>query len=428
MNDGNHHDALKYNRGFRRLLAGRIITNAGDSLYAVAAVWLVYDLTSSTIYTGIASFLVFLPRGLQFLAGPLIDRWSLRRLLVGTQIIQAVVVLIVPIASHFGYLSVTLILVVFPILSLINRFVYPAQYTALPRIVPESQLTRANSAFTFAEEGTSMAFNALGGILIGLIGAVSLYVVDSVTFAAAMLLFAGVQIPPAGDSTESDTQSDIADYISDLSEGVRFIQGSVWPKLILVGAIGNFNIGIAMATLPAFGAVRGGPAIYGALTAALGAGLALGALGASQVEHMSFGRVWMLGYGLAFILWLGSVYSPWVPSMVVLFMLAWIPSGITNVLENSLLQTVVPDELIGRVMAVSSSASWIALPIGSLIGGPISSALGSVTTMALASSGFGFISLYFATQPRLRRLPAINELEPEEPIIFSASSSSESND
>lgn len=72
-----------------------------------------------------------------------------------------------------------------------------------------------------------------------------------------------------------------------------------------------------------------------------------------------------------------------------------------------MLQTVVSDDMVGRVMAVSSSASWAALPVGSLVGGPMSSVLGSVTTMALAASGWGIISVAFMVHPRLRQLPAV---------------------
>lgn len=71
---------LLRNMVYRRLLAGRIVTNAGDSLYFVGATWLVYELTGSTAYTGLAGFLVFLPRGFRFLTGPFVDRWPLRPL------------------------------------------------------------------------------------------------------------------------------------------------------------------------------------------------------------------------------------------------------------------------------------------------------------------------------------------------------------
>ncbi len=141
---------LRSNVAFVRLFLGRLVTNAGDSLYFVGAMWLVYHLTGSSLYTGIAGFLVQLPTSVQFLFGPLVDRWRLRRVLVGTQLVQGVFVLVVPLAAATGHLSVWVVLAVMPVLSLVNQMVYPAQTAALPRIVDEEQLVRANSLFSTA--------------------------------------------------------------------------------------------------------------------------------------------------------------------------------------------------------------------------------------------------------------------------------------
>ena len=85
------------------MFLGRIVTNIGDTLYAVAAMWLVFELGGSTFYTGLAGFLTIIPRFVQFFAGPLIDRISIRPLLIVTQIIQSIMLLIIPIAYFFDF-------------------------------------------------------------------------------------------------------------------------------------------------------------------------------------------------------------------------------------------------------------------------------------------------------------------------------------
>ncbi len=79
---------LLRNRNFARLLAGRLLDNIGDSVYFVAAMWLVWELSGEEFFTGLAGFLVLEPSGLRFLFGPLVDRWDLRRILVRTQLVQ----------------------------------------------------------------------------------------------------------------------------------------------------------------------------------------------------------------------------------------------------------------------------------------------------------------------------------------------------
>ena len=65
---------LLKNSHFTKLFLGRIVSNIGDSMYAIAAMWLVYELSNSAFYTGLAGFLTRIPNVFQFLAGPLIDR------------------------------------------------------------------------------------------------------------------------------------------------------------------------------------------------------------------------------------------------------------------------------------------------------------------------------------------------------------------
>lgn len=87
------------NANFRRLILGRLVTNAGDSLSLIATMWLVFDLSGSTATTGVAGFLVRVPETLQFLFGPLVDRYSIRILLIGSQAVQGIVVLTLPVVA-----------------------------------------------------------------------------------------------------------------------------------------------------------------------------------------------------------------------------------------------------------------------------------------------------------------------------------------
>ncbi|GIO69620.1 hypothetical protein J21TS3_44410 [Paenibacillus cookii] len=182
------------NRNFTLLFIGRILTNIGDSLYAVAAMWLVYSLGGSTLYTGIAGFLSILPRIIQLFSGPMIDRVPLRGLLVYSQLFQAVLLLVVPLAHYFDFLTVGLVLAITPILTTINMWFYPAQMSALPKILDKKQLTQGNSLFSFAYQGIDVACNAVSGALIVLLGAVALYLWNSLGFFIGALLFMQLRI------------------------------------------------------------------------------------------------------------------------------------------------------------------------------------------------------------------------------------------
>ncbi|SET70702.1 Transmembrane secretion effector [Salinibacillus kushneri] len=138
------------NMNFLKLFSGRITTNAGDSIYYVAAMWLVYELGGSAFYTGLAGFLTLMPQVFQFLTGPIIDRVSIRKLLTFSQVIQAILILFIPIAHLLDVLNVTLVLLVMPFISLLNQIAYPATSAVIPLLLPKEQLTKGNSLMSFA--------------------------------------------------------------------------------------------------------------------------------------------------------------------------------------------------------------------------------------------------------------------------------------
>lgn len=399
------------NTDFRRLFIGRIVSLLGDSFYFVAAVWLVYDLTGSTLYTGIAGFFIRVPKTVQFLAGPLIDRSSLRRVLVSSELLQGAVVLVIPVAALFGRLNIWIVLAVMPLLTFVGLCTGPAQNAALPRVIDDELFTRANSVISLASQGSESIARAVAGTLIATIGAVTVYAIDAVTFATAAVLYGLVRIPTLDNGEEH--QSSKA-YMRDLKEGIRLITGSVISHLVVTAAIVGLFSGATMAVLPAFAAALGGPALFGFLTASMTAGTFVGSLIAPRFEHTAFGRVAGVGLVFAGLCWGGAVMSQWLPATVVLFGLAWVPIGVYNVLISTTLQTGVPNDLLGRVSATAGSLAAVTGPIGLLLGGIAGDFLGSQTVIGATAIGFIGAAGYWFVIPVLRTFPPVTEISTSE--------------
>lgn len=439
------------NRDFRRLFAGRVITNIGDSFYFVAAMWLVYDLTGDPFYSGLAGFVTMAPSAFQFLAGPLVDRWPVRAVLTVTQLVQAVVVLVVPVAAYFGVLSVWLVLLVMPLLSMLNQLVYPAQSAALPRLVEESELVSANSAFAVAYQGVDMVANAAGGIVLALVGGVALFAFDSVTFLAAALLFVTVVVPPAEDeSPDADTADEPGDvptegdsavaadggddvepnadgsdaageerYLDRLSEGIGVMRGTFLLWLIAGAAVINFASGISLAAMPAYAdgldigglpAILGGAGAYGVLMGAFAAGNLLGAIGANAISDRPLGRVMVVGFLVSGVCWTAAIAAGWLPATALLLAAAFVPVGAFNVQISAAVQSAVPERLVGRVSSVLGSAATVAIPFGSLLGGLIAGAISPRAAMWGTGIAFVLLSAYALAVPALRELPVVSEI------------------
>jgi MFS family permease len=457
---------LLSNRDFRRLFVGRLVTNAGDSLYYIAAMWLVWELTKNPLYSGIAGFLTMAPQALQFLFGPLVDRWDVRNILVRTQATQAVLVLVVPLAAYTGHLSALLVLALMPVLSMLNQLVYPAQSSALPRIVEQDELVEANSAFSLAYQGVDMVFNATAGVIVALFGAVTLYTVDSVTFVAAAMLFAGVHVPPAASSDdEADAATEGPDgtgkpgaaadgspdsgmaadgdaptepdpvatdggpnqdadgdelpgpaaeslsYVADLKEGLAFLRGTVLVLVVVGAAFVNFAGGGLMAALPAFADAVGGAGAYGLLTAAFAAGNLSGAVLAGRLDHYPFGWLSIACFAVSGVAWTAAIAVSWVPATALLLGLSSVPMGITNVLLSSLVQAAVPEDKLGRVSSVLGSAATFGMPFGMLAGGAVAGAFGPRAAMGAGGVAVLLFAGYWLILPSLRTLPAVGDID-----------------
>ena len=417
---------LVANRTFLRLLAGRLVTNAGDSIYYVAALWLVHDLGGSTIYTGIASFLILLPGTLQFLVGPLVDRLQVRTALVVTQFGQAILIGIIPLAAFYDLLTVEIVLVVIPLASLLNQVTYPAQSSALPRAVDDEHLSTANSVFNAAHEGVNMTFNAVGGLLVGLaaVGAVGALVVDVGTFAVAIVLFAGLTLPArkcredAPDRNETATptslrgqlRAETRSYVAEFRDGLSYLRGTAFLAVVLPQIVISFAMGMLLAVLPAYAALRGGSGLYGVLLSGLAAGALVGSVAAARLDSVPYGHFIIAGSGLTAAAWIGAAISTWTPLIVVCFAIAIAYPGGNRVLFDTLVQTVAPEDLIGRVTSSMSTLTNVATPFGSLAGGALAAVVGPVSILWVAAGANLLVMVYFLARSSIRALPPVRSV------------------
>lgn len=401
------------NRNFTLLILGRLTANIGDSIYYIAAMWLVYELGGSTFYTGLAGFLTLLPQTLQFLVGPLVDRWPLRKTLFITQILQGTLILIIPLSAWMGWLNVSVVLTVMPIVSLIGQFAYPAQTATLPRVLAKEQLVKGNSLFSFAYQGADMIFNAIAGFLVAIVGAITLFLIDSIPFAIAAILFSTLKLPSRQKEKKSiqsfPLRSLIKRYIVDLQEGFHFVFKSIIAKMFIGSVIINFSLGAMTAILPAYADFRGGSEFYGLYLMAMSIGMLAGALIASLLENFPIGKLSIIFFLLGSIFWISSALVPIGLISVFLFSLAFIPIGSVNVILGAIGQRFIPQHLLARVFAVITSISTSIMPLGSLVGGTLSTLYGSTTIFIAAGFGIAFIAIVWLISSDLRQLPSVKE-------------------
>lgn len=400
---------------------GRIVSNIGDSLYSVAAMLLIYELGGSTFYTGLAGFLSILPRIVEFASGPLIDRIPIRSLLIRTQFIQAGMLLLIPLAAGLDFLSITLVLTLTPIISTLNVLIYPAQLAALPKVLPEKELTKGNSLFSIAYQGVDIAFNGLAGVLFVLIGPFALYLVNSGAFLIGAVIFLFIRLPKANFVAATEEQIldkkpflvTIKEYFGDLQEGVSVIFKSFIVKLLFGVIILNLVSAATFAVFPAFGQIIGGTEYVGFLLMASALGSLSGALIAPllKLERFPLGKMYVYGYLFAGSCWTLSAWMPTAWLTLALYMVAWIPAGALNIVILTALQKIAPKKLIGRIFTAATSLSAIAAPIGSLLGGTLGVWIGSSLVVSISGMTVLLVAICWLLDPGFRKLPATMHLD-----------------
>ncbi|CEE01698.1 MULTISPECIES: MFS transporter [Bacillaceae] len=362
------------NKNFTNLLFGRFLINLGDSLYYITIMWMVFDLTNNTLYTGIAGALFLLPEVFSFLYGPVIDRANKKNILVLFSLLQALLLFII-LFIYANHLSIYAILLVLPFLAFLSEFTYPIEGTLIPKFVEKKDLTKANSMMSVAANGVELFFNAISGILIAATSIYTILVGNISIFILATIFFSLLKIKG---STKTEKDQGEYTYFSDLKIGLKFVSKREILELMIPFLILNFLLASLTVNLPAISQESFESASsYGILLTASGLGSMVGAIVSDFVsKRVKFGAI-VIGtivlYGAFWLIGL-SIGG----HFIYLFaFLASISIGVINVIFSVLFQQLPPENMIGRVGTAISSLTTLFMPLGALLGGIVPQLIGS---------------------------------------------------
>ena len=398
------------NKDFYVLLLGRLITNFGDSLYAIASTLLVYQMSGSTVYSGITLFLTSSTAVVQLLLSPILDKINMKKFLILSQLIQAILILIIPALYYFERLNVYHIMILMPIISLINQLVYPGQISLLPKILSEEELVTGNSLMTMAYQGSNAIFDTLAGFIISIFGFMTAFYADSVSFILTGILFCLLS-KKLSHYNERDTKvegSIIKNHFKGLKEGLDLFNDSRIFALVLGVVFINFSATSISAVLPAFAKDE---IFYSLMLAGMGAGVLLGSLfaGLPKLKNISLGKLYIYGMILVSLAWMAvSYFATNIKVAVALYALGWFVVGIVNVYAQTMVQMIVPSEKIGSAMGAMVGISTFMAPLGALLGGYLGEYLSSPKAILIASVIILLVAIYWALNKDIRKLPAVN--------------------
>jgi MFS family permease len=373
---------------FGFLALATFASGLGTWLAFVALTIDVFDRTDSATWVSALLIADFLPAILiGIAASSVVDRMPRRRLMIASDLVRVGVFLVLPFADNAAT-----IVALAAVAGFATGFFRPAVYAGLPNLVPEQDLTRANSVVQTLENVTVALGPIVGGLLVSVTGPDAAYVINAATFLVSAALLARIPAHLLQAVTAVGRG-----YWRDLRDGFALIRGSralltvlvAW-NVVMVGTAFE-NVSEVVLAKEAFSAGDFG---YGLLVGTTGVGLALGSfLVGSFLETRPLATVYGAAIGLLGLGLVAAAVSPnvWVAAACVVFVGAG--NGTAVVCNALLVQRGAPDELRGRAFTVLMSSNYATLGLGMIFAGPVTDALGPRAVWAIAGGLCGLAAL-----------------------------------
>jgi MFS family permease len=389
--------ALRH-RNFRLFFAGQSISLIGTWMTRVATSWLIYRLTGSALLLGLVSFAGQIPTFLLApFAGVLVDRLDRRKMLVWTQALAGLQSLALAVLTLAKVINVHEVLWLSVLQGLINAFDMPGRQAFLVQMVEDKQdLGNAIALNSSIVNMARLIGPALAGIVIGSVGEGYCFLIDGISYLAviASLLMMQVNVAPARPARASMLQQ--------LKEGWTYVTEfpPIRTILSLFALISLMGMPF-MVLMPIFAAqvLHGGPHTLGFLLGASGVGALISAVSLAlrrtvrglttmiQISAALFG-LGLIAFGLSRYLSLS------------LFLMLIVGFGMMQGMaaSNTVIQTLVPEDMRGRVMSYYTMAFVGMAPFGSLLAGALAHRFGAPRAVMITGAFCVAGSIWFTTQ------------------------------
>lgn len=381
-------------RNFSLFIVGRGVTLCGMWMQTMAQAWLLYRLTSSPFLLGVLEFLLRGPLlAFGLFGGVLADRWPRHRLLLVAQSLLLVQAAMLAALTLSGLITVPWILGLGLLFGLISAVDVPVRQAFVTDLVPHEDIPSAIGLNSSIFNATRMIGPSLAGLLVVALGEGPCFLIGAVGFLVILGSLSAMRIPEAPPTSHEP-------LLSQMREGLRYAWQTPQARAMILMSAGLSVVAMPYSTLlPVFArdVLQSNAAAMGWLMGANGLGALAAALRHARRRSMD-GIVGSI-IGAVFLFSLGLLLLAWSRQMILsLFALTAIGYGMVSSLAggNILLQMTAPESLRGRVASLYATLSLGTTIFGSLlagfgasiVGAPLTVAIGAALTCALALWGW----------------------------------------
>jgi MFS family permease len=398
--------ALRH-REFRLLWAGQSISMAGDGIFFVALPWQVYELSNAPTALAVVGIAWTFPMVLALLgAGVASDRLDRRAVLIAGDLLRMAALAAMAALSLSGAIELWHLLVLSVFYGVGEALFQPSFTAIVPQVVPQEDLLRANALKELVEPlGIRFVGPAVGGLTIDALGVGAAFALDAATFGASLVALLLISPKPAPGRTEDSSVRE------DFAEAWRYVRAHAWLWVTLASA--------ALSLLASYGPLEvllpyiikndlgEDAATFGFVLGAggLGAILAAALMGRAELPRRAV-TLMFVSWTVMTLLTGGFALASNATQMYAIAFVAFGANAIGMIVWNTLMHTLVPSELLGRVSSLDWFVSIGLIPVSFALTGPIAELVGAKATLIGAGvlGAIGMMGLFLA-------VPAVRDPE-----------------
>jgi MFS family permease len=367
-------------RSFLIYLIGSTVSLHGLWIYRVALGWFTWQLTGSELWVGIVAFTQFAPAVIFGpLFGVLADRFDRRKASIVINSLSAMNMLLLSTLAWLGQVDIIVLTAQSLLQGALDGAHTPVRMTLVPNLVEKAQLQSAIASTSISFNVSRFVGPAIAGFIIATSGVSAAFAINGLSYLAIIAAVAVVKVRPTPPRSKHSQ-----DVWAELLEGVRYVAAHkiIRGLLISVAVASVFGRG-ALEMMPAFADAiyARGAAGLATLTAAMGVGAVMSGIVLSRNTAWLNSNVVRLSVASAgiFIAIFGSNTHFWVA--VPLVVLLGVILSLCGVGSQILLQTLVEDEVRGRVSSLWGMIAFGGTALGSIVVGSAATAFGLQTTV-----------------------------------------------
>ncbi|MGZ0231452.1 MFS transporter [Streptomyces sp. CPS1] len=395
---------LRLSPPFRRLWIGQALSGFGSQMTLVAVMFQIWQMTKSPTWTGVVGPAQAIPLvTLGLFAGSLVDRVDRRKLYLLTTGGQAVCSLLLALQAFLGHVPAVGVLGLVALQSCFGAGGGPASRTFIPHLLPKHQLAAGLALRRVAFQGAMLLGPVLAGLIVGGPGAGTCYLIDALTFVAALHGACGLPRMNPGDEPARPGLRGVLD-------GLAFVGRTPVIRGALLTDLAVTVLSMPVSLFPLINAERfdGTPRTLGLFLTAVAVGGVAASLLSGAFTRLPRPGLAMLGgsavWGAALTLF-GMSPDPWIG--LAFLVVAGAADTVSVVTRSTVVQMHTPHHLLGRVSAAEQIVGQAGPDIGNMRGGLVADATSGA--VALVSGGLlclGAVAVVGAATPQLRRSSA----------------------